>query len=262
MVYSIYLFYFCNTKVQNIILNNIMKKLINVVLGVCALAMLWICYRSISDQQSFETEVKQRELAVKARLIEIRQVEDAYKEQHKDDDGKGYFCGDWDTLIAFIKDGQLPTVIKQGVLTEDQMEKGLTEAKAAAIVNRGNQAEIAANGLQGFRRDTIWVSLLDSLFDADYNVDEIRYIPYSDANGGPKKEFDLIATMGRTKSDDWIYVMECSATFDTYLVGSSKLWKREAANRTEVAEGMGNFPGLKIGEASAVNWNNNAGNWE
>lgn len=232
-----------------------MKKLINVVLGICALAMLWICYRSIADQQNFEAEVKQREADVKARLIEIRKAQEAYKEQYKE------YCGNWDSLITFIKEGKLPTVIKQGVLTEEQMEKGMTEAKAAAIVNRGNQAEIAANGLQEFRRDTTWVSLIDSLYPAGYQADEIRYIPYSDANGGEKKEFDLMAVWIKTKSDAIIPVMECGAEVESYICGESKLWSREAANQREIAEGMGNYPGLKIGEAG-LNWNNNAGNWE
>ena len=232
-----------------------MKKLINVVLGIAALAMLFICYRSIADQQDFEAEVKQREVDVKARLIEIRKAQEAYKEQHSE------YCGNWDTLIAFIKEGKLPIVVKQGVLTEEQMEKGLTESKAAAIVNRGNAAEIAANGLQEFRRDTTWVSLIDSLYPADYNVEEIRYIPNSDAKDGEKKEFDLIAVWIKTKSDAIIPVMECGAEVETYICGDSKLWTREAANRREIAEGMGNYPGLKIGEAG-LNWNNNAGNWE
>jgi hypothetical protein len=232
-----------------------MKKLINVVLGIAALAMLFICYRSIADQQDFEAEVKQREIDVKTRLIEIRKAEEAYKEQH------GEYCGTWDSLITFIKEGKLPIVVKQGVLTEEQMEKGLTEAKAAAIVNRGNAAEIAANGLTEFRRDTTWVSLLDSLYPADYKVEDIRYIPNSDANGGEKKEFDLIAVWIKTKSDAIIPVMECGAEVESYICGDSKLWTREAANRREVAEGMGNYPGLKIGEAG-LNWNNNAGNWE
>lgn len=232
-----------------------MKKLINVVLGIAALAMLFICYRSIADQQDFEAEVKQREVDVKARLIEIRKAQEAYKEQHSE------YCGNWDSLIAFIKEGQLPIVVKQGVLTEEQMEKGLTESKAAAIVNRGNAAEIAANGLQDFRRDTTWVSLIDSLYPADYNVEDIRYIPNSDAKDGEKKEFDLIAVWIKTKSDAIIPVMECGAEVESYICGDSKLWTREAANRREIAEGMGNYPGLKIGEAG-LNWNNNAGNWE
>ena len=232
-----------------------MKKLINALLGIAALAMLFICYRSIADQQDFDKEVVQRELDVKARLIEIRLAENAYKDQ------KNEFCISWDTLIAFINEGKLPIVVKQGILTEAQMEKGLTESKAAAIVARGNAAEIAAQGLQDFRRDTTWVSLIDSLYPADYNVEEIRYIPNSDAKDGEKKEFDLIAVWIKTKSDAIIPAMECGATFDTYLVGESKLWAREAANRKEIAEQQGAYDGLKIGEYSSL-WNNNAGNWE
>ena len=167
----------------------------------------------------------------------------------------------WDTLIAFIKEGKLPIVTKQGILTEAQMEKGLTEAKAAAIVASGNAAEIAANGLQGFRRDTTWVSLRDSLYGPNFNAEEIRYIPHSDALDGKKKEFYLAAGWIKTKSDAIIPAMECGATFDTYLVGESKLWAREAANRKEIAEQQGAYDGLKIGEYSSL-WNNNAGNWE
>ena len=234
-----------------------MKKLINAVLAVCAFAMLFICYRSIADQQNFNAEIKQREVDVKARLIEIRKAQEAYKEQHNE------YCSSWDTLIAFIKDGKLPIVIKQGMLTEAQMEKGLTDSKAAAIVARGNQAEIAAAGLQGFRRDTTWVSLVDSLYGKDYNVDEIRYIPNSDIDGSEKEEFELIAVWIKTKSDAIIPVMECGATFDKFLRGEDNKvwWKREVANRTEYAEKQGSYAGLKIGEAG-LNWNNNAGNWE
>lgn len=234
-----------------------MKKVINAVLFVCAALMLFICYRSIADQQDFKEEVSQREAKVKERLIEIRAAEEAYKEQHEE------YCGDWNTLIEFVKNGRLPIVIKQGVLTDEQMEKGLTESKAAAIVNRGNAAEIAANGLQDFRRDTTWVSLKDSLYGADFNIDELRYIPFSEIGNenGERDTFEIIACPTTTKSGAIINVMECNAPFTSYLKGDSKLWKREILNRTEDAEAKGAYVGLRIGEAS-MNWNNNAGNWE
>ncbi len=232
-----------------------MKKVINVVLGLCALAMLFLCYRSIADQQQFNADVKQHEADVKARLIEIREAEEAYKAQ------KGEYCNSWDTLIAFINEGKLPTIRKEGTLSDEQMEKGLTEKKVGEILKRGNAAEIAANGLQGFVRDTAWVVLKDSLYGADYDASQICYIPHSADNGGEPKKFDLLAVWIKTKSDAIIPVMECTATYDTYLVGESKQWQREVVNRTEFAEGQGNFPGLKIGDAS-LTWNNNAGNWE
>lgn len=245
-----------------------LKLIINSGLAIAAFAMLFISYHSIADQQDFEKEVKQRENDVKFRLMEIRDAENAYKEQ------RGEFCGNWDSLVIFVKEGKLPTVIKQGVLTEDQMEKGLTETKAAEIVARGNAAEIAANGLKDFRRDTVWTSLIDSLYlnnpdrkkyyadhGMEFSADELPFIPHSDALDGQKKQFELIAVWIKTKSDAIIPAMECSAEFETYLVGENKQWRREASNQREVAEGMGNFAGLKIGEAG-LNWNNNAGNWE
>ncbi len=232
-----------------------MKKVINVILGLCALAMLFICYRSIADQQQFNADIKQHEADVKARLLEIRDAEEAYKLI------KGEYCGDWDSLIAFINEGSLPTIRKEGTLSDDQLEKGLSESKVAEILGRGNAAEIAANGLQGFVRDTSWVSLKDSLYGSDYDPSEIRYIPHSEDAGGEKVEFDLLAVWIKTKSDAVIAVMECSAEYSTYMRGDSKQWKREVVNRTELAEGQGNFPGLKIGDAS-LSWNNNAGNWE
>ena len=135
-----------------------MKKGINVILGICVVGLLFICWRSIKDTENFDATVAARENVVKARLMEIRSAEEAYKAQHD-----GEYCADWSVLIDFVKHGKLPIIMKQGLLTEEQMDKGLTESKAAAIVNSGDQAAIIANGLQNFRRDTVWVSLQDSL---------------------------------------------------------------------------------------------------
>ncbi len=232
-----------------------MKKVINIVLGVTALAMLFICYRSIAGQEEFDAEVKQHEADVKKRLLEIKDAQEAYKGQY------GQYCESFDTLIVFVETGKLPLVRKEGVLSDEQMEKGLTEEKVGQILARGNAAEIAANGLQDFVRDTTWVSLKDSLYGADYDANQMQYIPYSDANGDEPKKFELLASWIKTKSESIIPVMECGATFDTYLVGHSKMWNREVTNRTVEAEDRGEYPGLKIGEVSQQ-WNNNAGNWE
>ena len=120
-----------------------MKKVINGILAVCVLALLFICWRSIQDDQDFNAEVRNRESVVKARLLQIRSAEEAYKLQHE-----GTYCADWSVLIDFVKNGRLPIIMKQGVLSDAQMDKGLTEAKAAAIVNSGDEKAIIENGLQ------------------------------------------------------------------------------------------------------------------
>lgn len=223
-----------------------MKKVINLVLGLCALALLYLCYSSIMEPINFNKEKEMREAAVKERLIQIRDAEEQYRLQ------KGEFCDSFPELIAFIKDGKVPFINKVGELTDEQMEKGLTEAKAAAIVNSGDAAAIAANGLQNFRRDTVWTALADTLFGKDFVADSIKYIPYS--NG---KVFELEKSVVTNKSGTVQNVMECRATYDDYLVG---LNSREIINLKDMAEKTERYPGLKIGDLYTAN--NNAGNWE
>ena len=229
-----------------------MKKVINVILGICAVGLLFVCWRSIRDTEDFDAEVAARENVVKARLMEIRSAEEAYKAQHD-----GEYCADWSVLIDFVKTGKLPVVMKQGLLTEDQMNKGLTESKAAAIVNSGDQAAIVANGLEGFRRDTIWVSLQDSLYNYEgFVADSMRYIPFSEGD-----TFEIIACPNTTRSGSIIQVMECNAPDSSFLKGMGKPGQRLIYNRAEEANAKGAYAGLKIGDAGN-NWNNNAGNWE
>lgn len=230
-----------------------MKKVINSILGVCVLLLLFICWRSIQDDQDFNAEVTKRESVVKARLLQIRAAEEAYKLQSEG----GEYCANWDVLINFVKNGRLPIVMKQGVLSDAQMDKGLTESKAAAIVNSGDQEAIIANGLQDFRRDTVWVSLIDSLYkESDFSADSLRYIPFAKGD-----TFELIACPNTTRSGTIIQVMECNAPDSSFLKGLGKMGKRLIYNRAEEADAKGAYAGLKIGDAGN-NWNNNAGNWE
>lgn len=229
-----------------------MKKGINLILGICAVGLLFICWRSIKDTEDFDADVASRESVVKARLMEIRSAEEAYKAQHN-----GEYCADWSVLIDFVKNGKLPVIMKQGVLTEEQMEKGLTESSAAAIVNSGDEKAIAENGLQNFRRDTIWVSLKDSLYNYEgFVADSMRYIPFSQGD-----TFELVACPNTTRSGTIIQVMECNAPDSSFLKGMGKYGDRLIYNRSEEADAKGAYPGLKIGDAGN-NWNNNAGNWE
>ena len=48
------------------------KKLINAFLGICAVGLLFITWRSIQDTEDFDADVTAREDVVKARLMEIR----------------------------------------------------------------------------------------------------------------------------------------------------------------------------------------------
>ena len=227
-----------------------MKKVFNALLALCVVGLLFICWRSIQDDIDFGKEVTERENAVKARLLQIRAVEEEYKLQNE-----GMYCDSLWKLVEFARNGRIPKIVKEGVLSDEQMEKGLTEKSAAAIVNSGDAAAIAANGLQNFRRDTTWVNLCDSLFGPGYNADSLRYIPYAEGD-----TFLLQSFTNLTRSGTIQYVMECCAPDASFLKNMGRNGDRLIVNRRQLADDMGNYPGLKIGDLS--NWNNNAGNWE
>ena len=228
-----------------------MKKVFNVLLALCVVGLLFICWRSIQDDIDFQKEVTVRENAVKARLLQIKAVEEEYKLQSPE----AAYCDSLWKLVEFVRTGRIPKIVKEGVLSDEQMEKGLTERKAAEIVNSGDEALIAANGLQGFRRDTTWVNLSDSLFGPGYNADSLRYIPFAEGD-----TFQLQSFTGVTRSGTIQYTMECCAPDTSFLKNMGRNGDRLIVNRAQLANDMGNYAGLKIGDI--YNWNNNAGNWE
>lgn len=229
-----------------------MKKTFNVLLALCVVGLLFICYRSIQGEQEFNAEVTMRENAVKERLIDIRKAQEQYKLQHE-----GVYCNTLSELIAFVKNGRIPVVYREGELSDEQREAGLTDVIASAIVNSGDAAAIAANGLQGFRYDTTWVSLIDSLYGADFVADDMKLIPYAEGD-----TFELSTFYGPNRSETIIYVMECSAADTSFLKGLGSQGQRLIDNRAKTARDFQKYPGLKIGVLDIDRWNNNAGNWE
>ena len=200
-----------------------MKKAINVILGLCALVLLYLCYESIMQPIKFQEEMAVREAAVKARLIQIKNAEEQYRQQHY-----GEFCDTMSVLIDFIKTARIPHVHKVGELSDEQMEKGLTESSAAAIVNSGDAKAIAENGLEGFRRDTTWSPMAEAIV-GNGDPDSLQYIPY-----GEGAVFELEKTVHVGRSGVVQNVMECRAPYAAYLKGEKNVRPTNAL-RYEVA---------------------------
>ena len=85
---------------------------------------------------------------------------------------------DFDTLIDFVKTAKLPFVKKEGVLSDTQLEAGMTEKKAMAIINKakktGNWKEVEKEGLMNFKRDTLWVAVTDTIYAPGFNADSLK----------------------------------------------------------------------------------------
>ena len=228
-----------------------MKTVINLVLAACVVGLVYICYGSVMGPINFDKERDIREKAIIARLIDIRKAQQEYRGMHQ-----GAYTADFDTLIDFVKTAKLPFILKVGSLTDAQLEAGMTEKKAMAIINKakktGNYKEVEKEGLQNFRRDTMWVAVLDTIFTKGFNPDSLCYVPYG--NGA---KFEMAIRKDTMKSGAPLNLFQAQVAYDVYLKGINN---QELANLKDMQSKLGKYCGLRVGDIEQPN--NNAGNWE
>ena len=228
-----------------------MKTVINIVLAVCAVALVYVCYGSIMGPINFDNTKDAREKDVIARLIDIRKAQVEYRNTHQ-----GVYTASFDTLIDFVKTAKLPFVKKEGALTDAQLEAGMTEKKAMAIINKakktGNWKEVEKEGLQNFKRDTMWVSVLDTIYPKGFNADSLRYVPF-----GNGTQFEMASRQDTTKSGAPLNLFQAQTPYETYI---GDLDKQLLINLKDVQTKLGKYCGLRVGDIEQPN--NNAGNWE
>ncbi len=206
-----------------------MKVTLKILLAVAVVLLAYMCYRSIMGPIEFKDERDRRENLIKARLIDIRKAQIEYKNIHK------VHAANFDELSKFLKDEKLPFLIKEGVLTDEQLEKGMTEKEAVK------------KGL--IRRDTVWVTAVDTLFGKGYNVDDLRNVP------GANVQFTMDTATLTSGSGYTVKVFQCGVLYDDYL---GDLNKQEVYNLKDKASKMGKYAGLRVGSVEEIN--NNAGN--
>ncbi len=228
-----------------------MKSVLNIVLAAIALLLVYICYESVQGPVRFENEKNIRDKAVQARLLDIRKAQAEYSNTHD-----RQYTDNFDSLIYFVKNQKLPLVFKKGVLSDAQLENGLTEAKAMAIINKakktGKYDEVKKNGLENFSRDTTWVAVIDTIFPKGFNADSLRYVPFGN---GVQFQMDTLTQIARSGAP--ICLLEVKTPYEAYL---GDLDKQEIINLKDQQAQLNKYCGLKIGDLETAN--NNAGNWE
>ena len=228
-----------------------MKTVINIVLAICAAALVYVCYGSIMGPINFDNTKKAREKEVIARLIDIRKAQVEYRNTHQ-----GVYTSIFDTLIDFIKTAKLPFVKKEGTLTDSQLEAGMTEKKAMKLIEKakktGNWKEVEKEGLMNFKRDTMWVSVLDTIYPKGFNADSLRHVPFG--NGA---EFEMYSRQDTTKSGAPLNLFQAQTPYETYI---GDLDKQQLINLKDLQNKLSKYCGLRVGDIEEPN--NNAGNWE
>jgi hypothetical protein len=209
-----------------------MRTAIQIVLTIAILILAFLLFESIMQPIRFNRERDIRRNATIQRLKDIRTAEIAYKAKF------GNYTGDFNALIDFVKHDSFPNVMKIGSIPDSLYEAGMTENEALKL------------GI--IIRDTINVSVLDSIFYPGYPIDSLRFVPFTDTN-----QFFLGATEIETGSMVRVKVFEASVLYDILLHGLDKqLIINYNANQMKIT----NFRGLRVGSLEEPT--NNAGNWE
>lgn len=211
-----------------------MKTAIQIVLVILIFVLGFLVIDSIMRPIRFQRLVDEREEAVKTRLFDIREAEKAYKDVYKT------YMGSFDTLKMFLVNDSFTVTKAIGTIPEEWLEEfGLEQAKLKAI----SEGVIV--------RETSRVNVLDSLFGADYPVDSLSYIPYTEG-----AEFGIAADVLLTSSNLVIQVVEVTADFDIFLKG---LNEQLIVNYIDQKIPIMGYPGMKFGSLEEGSL---SGNWE
>ena len=280
-----------------------MKILFKVLLGVLAAVLVIVNFRSVMSPIKFEEIRAKRDSAVIYRLIDIKNAEVEYYRAN------GRYTNSFDTLINFVKTQKVYTVKKAYELNDRQLEKVAEIEKNKRkvkeitlspddadrifldllrtaekkndwkIIDELNAMNKDGGDLRNFRRDTTWVSLIDTLYhDPNFNVDELPYIPY-----GNGEKFTLLTDSIAKAGGGHTQLFEARADFsqyltgindqeyDNYILGVKK--KVTQVRREPVLNEKGEpmydeydeeivkiIPCRRVGSVKEAN--NNAGNWE
>ena len=212
-----------------------MKTAIQVVLAVAIIVLVYLLWESIQKPIRFNKEKDRREQATIQRLKDIRTAQLAFRSEN------GRFTGDFDSLIIFLKTDSFSVVQAIGSVPDSMIEEmGRKKAEIQAL----------KEGL--ISRDTIRLSVRDSLFKASYPIDSLRFAPYTQGY-----EFELGAGVLQTGSKVTIRVFEAKVPYDILLSG---LDRQLIVNHKETREKITGYAGVKVGSLEEAT--NNAGNWE
>ncbi len=170
-----------------------------VLAGIAGIVMLSISWNEVSSEIKSQDRIELTEKTSKQNLQDIIYIQKEFQERN------GIYAGTWDEMTSFIKNGTVDYVISEGSIPGRPMIRA--ESKYLYNDNRpldNNMTESEAYRLskwndgpnytdfEGFKRDTIQVSLLSSKFKSrsylearklsglgPFYPDSLRYIPFT-----------------------------------------------------------------------------------
>lgn len=158
------------------------KTIIQIVLAIVIIGLAYLVYESIMTPVRFNKEYKYRSEKVIERMKDIREAQLLYKGIH------GTYAASFDTLIQFMKEGEIPVV----KMVPDPEDTTFTKSIL----------------------DTVgYVSVADSVFGPGQDIEQVRYIPFT-----KNEQIELDAGQIE-KSNIEVSVFEAIAPKEKYLKG-------------------------------------------
>ena len=210
-----------------------MNTVVRILLVAAIFVLGYLLLDSIMNPIRFNNEKDRREKVIIERLKDIRTAQVAFRSKY------GAYTGSFDTLISFVKTDSFPLIYKEGSLTDEMIEQGITSERQAL-----KRCLIV--------RDTSYTPVLDSIFKPGFPIDSIRFVPFAGTH-----QFKLEAAKVPTTSKVEVEVFEASVPNNIFLAG---LDRQLIINYNALRERITGFAGLRVGNIREPN--NNAGNWE
>lgn len=174
--------------------------------GICAIGLLVLSYLSVKQSVEYQETAKLCRLKSETNLTDIRYIQKMYAERN------GKYAADWATLIEYAKNGTVDYIDAVGSVPARKMtveeskfvyndnrpiDNNMTEMEAFIL----SKSPICPVDLQGFKRDTIQKSLMETKFKSasyidnrtknklgKFYADSLPYIPFSNGKAMWKME--------------------------------------------------------------------------
>ncbi len=208
-----------------------LRTIFHIIFALLIVALTIFLVARILQPINFKKERLKRENATIDRLKDIRTAQESYKNRY------GEYTASFDTLINFIKTDSFE-IEKYDQVKEWDQDQIPTKKEAIKL------------GI--LVKSITKKSVRDSLFSADYPIDELRYVPFTN-----KTEFVMGAGEVETGSQIKVKVFEAYALYDDLFNGMDR---QEVINYKDERYKITKFDGVKVGSLTEAN--NNVGNWE
>ncbi len=210
------------------------KKIAQIILAVCIVALIYVIYKQISTPIRFENELKTKRTQVIDRIKDIRTAQRAFKSKYQ------RFTASFDSLADFVLNDTLE--LERKLVDED-------DSVAMALLKKSGRKNV----------EKFKVAVIDTIFSprklSAEEVRNLRYIPGTDN----KAEYIMDAGIITTESKVVIPIVECRAPYKAFL--DTVTYKQEIINLIDdEVNNFNRYAGVKFGSMEAGN--NEAGNWE